>query len=167
MREWDELAAGYMLQAQLENRLIFSIEEARTFILEMTPDVLESKSMGHQFLDNVAESLARFSKSFMLREIWMQTHNDYKGHLDGERTVMMLRNGETTIVMLKDLTDDEIRSQLSLKMNYPKAKGIIWHHEGEQPMAIRKAISYILGTVQAAQEDIDQAQNLLKQCKFE
>lgn len=50
-----------------------------------------------------------------LTAIWKTTHKDYKGHLNGERSIMVYRNG-TCIVLLKDLTDAEIADRL------PKSK---------------------------------------------
>lgn len=41
-------------------------------------------------------------------EAWRKTCNDYKGHLNGQRSIMILRNGSTQIVYLSELTDEEI-----------------------------------------------------------
>ncbi|HVG51651.1 MAG TPA: hypothetical protein VM867_08465 [Xanthobacteraceae bacterium] len=46
-----------------------------------------------------------------LKLIWRHTHRDFKGTLDGERSILTYRNG-TCLVLLKDLTDDEIESRI-------------------------------------------------------
>jgi hypothetical protein len=46
-----------------------------------------------------------------LELIWKRCHNDYKGKLDGVRTIMTYRNG-TCLVALDDLTDAEIEDKL-------------------------------------------------------
>lgn len=51
-----------------------------------------------------------------LNAIWRYTHKDYRGMIDGERTILTLRQGGTTLVCLKDLTDEEIARKL------PRAK---------------------------------------------
>jgi hypothetical protein len=43
--------------------------------------------------------------------IWKRTHRDFKGRMDGVRTIMVYRNG-TCLVALDDLTDEEIESKL-------------------------------------------------------
>lgn len=50
-----------------------------------------------------------------LRAIWAATHRDFKGSFAGERTIMLMRNGGTTLVRLHDLTDDEIAARLPKK----------------------------------------------------
>jgi hypothetical protein len=42
-----------------------------------------------------------------LEAIWRSTHADFKGRIDGTRTILVYRNG-TCLVRLADLTDDEI-----------------------------------------------------------
>lgn len=42
-------------------------------------------------------------------------------------------------------------------MNYPRAKLIIWNHRSYSKEVVTKAIACILGTINAAQEDISQA----------
>ena len=42
-----------------------------------------------------------------LKAVWRRTHADFKGMVDGKRTVMVFRNG-TTIVPLDDLRPHEI-----------------------------------------------------------
>ena len=46
-----------------------------------------------------------------LKAIWRKTHRDYKGIVEGERYIMIYRNG-TTLVPLKDLTDKEIEDRV-------------------------------------------------------
>jgi hypothetical protein len=43
--------------------------------------------------------------------VYRHTHRDYKGRINGERTIMVYRNG-TCLVRLVDLTDEEIESRL-------------------------------------------------------
>jgi hypothetical protein len=46
-----------------------------------------------------------------LRLVWKHTHRDYKGMLEGQRSIMVYRNG-TCLVLLKDLTDNEIDERI-------------------------------------------------------
>lgn len=46
-----------------------------------------------------------------LKLIWRHCHRDFKGMMDGVRTVMTYRNG-TCLVALNDLTDAEIEDKL-------------------------------------------------------
>ena len=46
-----------------------------------------------------------------LKLVWRHTHRDYKGKLNGERSIMVYRQG-TCLVLLKDLTDEEIESRI-------------------------------------------------------
>ena len=46
-----------------------------------------------------------------LNLIYRSTHRDYKGKIDGVRTIMVYRNG-TTLIDLESLTDAEIESKL-------------------------------------------------------
>lgn len=51
-----------------------------------------------------------------LDAVYRNTHSDYKGQINGIRTIMVYRNG-TKLVALDDLTDKEIADRL------PKKKG--------------------------------------------
>lgn len=52
---------------------------------------------------------AEIGRQKALALIYRQTHSDFKGRLpDGTRTVLVLRNGGTTLVALHALTDAEI-----------------------------------------------------------
>ena len=46
-----------------------------------------------------------------LKLVWRHTHKDYKGVMNGERTIMVYRQG-TCLVELKDLTDTEIEERI-------------------------------------------------------
>lgn len=46
-------------------------------------------------------------KQQALAQIWRSTHSDFKGMLNGARSIMVYRNG-STIVPLDQLTDAEI-----------------------------------------------------------
>jgi len=43
-----------------------------------------------------------------LKAIWRKTHRDFKGEIDGVKTVMVFRQGGSTLVSLEGLTDAEI-----------------------------------------------------------
>lgn len=43
--------------------------------------------------------------------IWRKTPADYKGHWNGERSIMVYRQG-TCLILLKDLTEEEIADRL-------------------------------------------------------
>lgn len=53
-----------------------------------------------------------------LKIVWKHTHRDYKGTLEGQRSIMVYRQG-TCLVLLKDLTDKEIEERIprALKEN--------------------------------------------------
>ena len=42
-----------------------------------------------------------------LKQIWRETHRDYRGTMNGTRTIMIWRNG-SRLVALDSLTDAEI-----------------------------------------------------------
>jgi hypothetical protein len=44
--------------------------------------------------------------------IYRHTSRDYKGHLNGEKSILVLRTGGTTLVPLTALTDEEIARDL-------------------------------------------------------
>jgi hypothetical protein len=46
-----------------------------------------------------------------LKAIWVKTHKDFKGIIDGVKTIMVFRNG-SVLVTLDDLTDAEIMDRL-------------------------------------------------------
>ena len=46
-----------------------------------------------------------------LAAVWRNTPADYKGVIDGHRTIMVYRQG-TVLIWLKDLTDREIHDRL-------------------------------------------------------
>jgi len=52
------------------------------------------------------------TRSEKLDLIYKNTHRDYKGEYNGERSILALREGGTTIVPLSQLTDAEIESRL-------------------------------------------------------
>lgn len=49
-----------------------------------------------------------------LDAVYRHTHQDFKGEINGVRTIMVYRNG-TTLVALDDLTDIEIENRLPRK----------------------------------------------------
>jgi hypothetical protein len=49
-------------------------------------------------------------KEQALKYIWTKTHKDYKGIHDGQKTIMVYRNG-SCLVSLDQLSDDEILSR--------------------------------------------------------
>jgi hypothetical protein len=53
-----------------------------------------------------------------LKLVWKHTHRDYKGMLEGQRSIMVYRQG-TCLVLLKDLTDAEMDERIprALKEN--------------------------------------------------
>lgn len=52
-----------------------------------------------------------------LDAVYRATHADYKGKINGQRSIMVLRSGGTTIVPLHDLTDKEVEDRLPKKSN--------------------------------------------------
>jgi len=56
-----------------------------------------------------------FTREKALRLIWKHTHRDFRGNMNGERTILTYRNG-TCLVMLFDLTEDEINEKLALSV---------------------------------------------------
>ena len=51
-----------------------------------------------------------------LEAIWRSTHDDFKGSINGTRTLLVYRNA-TCLVRLADLTDDEISALLPKTRN--------------------------------------------------
>lgn len=51
-------------------------------------------------------------RSRKLDLIYKAMHRDYKGPLRGERSILMLREGGTCLVLLRNLTDAEIEKRL-------------------------------------------------------
>ena len=49
----------------------------------------------------------------------------------------------------------------ALTMTYTQAKLIIWNHRAYDKAKVREAAVFILGTINARREDMDQATNLL------
>lgn len=49
-----------------------------------------------------------------IEAVWRNTHRDFKGTYEGERTIMVYRNG-TCLVRLSDLSDQEIADRLPKK----------------------------------------------------
>ena len=48
-----------------------------------------------------------------LAQIWRETHRDYKGKLNGVKTIMVNRKGATCLVPLEQLTEDEIKKRVA------------------------------------------------------
>ena len=57
------------------------------------------------------EEKPALTRAQKLALVWKHTHSDFKGKLDGERTIMVFRNG-SCLVALDDLTDAEIEDKL-------------------------------------------------------
>jgi hypothetical protein len=53
--------------------------------------------------------------------IYRHTHRDFKGNMNGQKTILMYRNG-TTLVNLEDLTDAEIASELPSALKREEAR---------------------------------------------
>lgn len=56
--------------------------------------------------------MADLSRKQKLDLIYNHTHEDFKGHIDGYRTILVFRAG-TCLVHLDQLTDDEIAKNLA------------------------------------------------------
>lgn len=56
-------------------------------------------------------------KQKQLELIFKHTHADYKGKLDGEKSIMIMRDGRTCIVPMSQLTDEEIAKELSYALH--------------------------------------------------
>ena len=52
------------------------------------------------------------TKEKQLALIYRHTHRDYKGNLNGERNILTLRQGGTTLVPMSALTAEEIADKL-------------------------------------------------------
>lgn len=55
--------------------------------------------------------MAATAKQQALAQIWRETHRDYKGMIDGKRTIMIYRQG-TRLVLLDNLTEAEIADRV-------------------------------------------------------
>lgn len=51
-------------------------------------------------------------RNLQLDMVYQRTHSDFKGRMDGVRTIMVLRQGGSTLVRLDDLTEAEIDDRL-------------------------------------------------------
>lgn len=61
----------------------------------------------------IGGQIRHYTHAEALRLIYKHTHKDYKGKVDGERTILMLRKGVgTVIVCMSQLTDEEIQDGL-------------------------------------------------------
>lgn len=60
----------------------------------------------------MASTMEPGARAAALKTIWAATHRDFKGTFAGERTILIMRNGGTTLVRLHDLTYDEIATQM-------------------------------------------------------
>lgn len=49
-----------------------------------------------------------------LKAVWSNTHSDFRGTVDGVKTIMVYRNG-SCLVALEDLTEAEIKGRLPKK----------------------------------------------------
>lgn len=53
------------------------------------------------------------SRTEALRLIWKHTHRDYRGKVNGVKSVLVLRTGGTHLVPLDALTDAEVADKLA------------------------------------------------------
>lgn len=90
----------------MEGVLIMNIEKVGT-TLTRAIRILESDSIG----GSIDES-GSVDRKTALELIWKKTHKDYKGGRGKNRSIMVLRNGGSKIVLLTDLTTDEIIKRL-------------------------------------------------------
>jgi hypothetical protein len=51
-------------------------------------------------------------REIKLQMIWKKTHRDFKGKVEGKRSILVNREGATCLVPLTDLTDEEIERRL-------------------------------------------------------
>ena len=57
----------------------------------------------------------------------------------------------------KVLDDHHATAELREGMTYDQAKATVWHPYGHSPEMVRAAAVFILGTLDASDEDVDQA----------
>lgn len=50
--------------------------------------------------------------STLLDRVWFETHQDYRGEVEGRPAILARRAGRTVLVPLDDLTAREVRSRL-------------------------------------------------------
>lgn len=71
-------------------------------------------------------------KQKKLNKIWSSTHKDYKSEKNGKKSVLVMRDGGTTLVPLEDLSDKEVEKLYQLKediFNVISAKDIKELHD--------------------------------------
>lgn len=90
LNKWVAAKTAYEANREKGDALHVGLPEARAAILD------------------VAKAVTRAEK---LAAIWKDTHADFRGHLEGQRSIMVYRNG-TCLVLLNDLTDAEIADKL-------------------------------------------------------
>lgn len=88
------------------------------------------------------------AKQTVLDFIWAKTHSDFKGTLNGERTVLVLRNGGTTLVPLTGLTLAEIADKMPWPKDAATGKG---KRMGDMPLGEQRART-ALATLKIAAE---------------
>jgi hypothetical protein len=59
------------------------------------------------------------SKQQDLEKIYKHTHKDFKGVINGKKSILMNVNGAASIVFLSELTDEQIAEKLKI-INKPK-----------------------------------------------
>ena len=69
-----------------------------------------------------------------LQLIWRHTHADYRGVIHGVPSILVLRKGGTQAVMLDDLTDQEIESNLryAVSAEERRLKRLVNHRKSEE-----------------------------------
>jgi hypothetical protein len=99
----------------------FSKNFRLTFILNN----VKNNSINKDFI--MKPTVSRYDR--FLNIIYKSYHKDYKGMWNGERSIMILRKGSTTLVPLSQLTDNEI----SAKLNQLDRESFNTWYRGERP----------------------------------
>ena len=62
------------------------------------------------------------TREHYLKLIWRHTHRDYRGKIDGEKAILVLREGGTHAVKLTDLTEAEFRDKAAYALKKEDAR---------------------------------------------
>lgn len=73
-----------------------------------------------------------------LAKVWTNTHRDFKGTMNGVKTILVNRGGGTTLIDLDSLTDAEIASHLPKKILEAEADRLSQRACVDNPISILK-----------------------------
>lgn len=89
-----------------------------------------------------------------LKKVWAATHRDYKGMINGKKTIMVYRNG-STVVRLDDLTGAEIASRLPTKVIEAEVNRLASLATAYNPVSVMKLGELAAAVKEAIRDGLD------------